>query len=710
MFYDDNGPIFTDSQIDEFIAEINKEIKWFNKRKYNPEICDFEMIQYMNVPCAFDTETTSMMIDGQKVGFMYIWMFGISGVSIYGRTWETFSSLVKKLSETFNLNYYRRLPCYVHNLPFDFQFMRTYLEWNEVFCINPRSPIYASTVNGFEFRCSYALTGTRLEKVGEDLVKHKCKKLVGDLDYKLTRHKDTPLSEEELGYCINDIRVIMCKIQECIEIEGDVTKIPMTRTGYVRRDVRKAVQADKRSYYRIQDLQLTEEELEMWEDSFQGGFTHANAMYSGITMDDVVSYDFTSSYPAVMIAEKYPMSNGTKVDVDNMTYEEFTENIRTKCCLMQIVMTDVELKDGMGDAPISYSKAICKGEVIKDNGRIRKADTLTMTINEQDFIIYRKFYKFDYVITKMYTYRKDYLPKPFIECILKYYNAKTTLKDVEGKELEYQLGKALLNAIFGMMCMMIERPVFPYDNKTGWGEIYNVERSDALEKYNNSKSRFTWFPWGCYITSYARANLFTGIYECGAEDYIYSDTDSIKILHASEHEDYILAYNRQITEKLEACLDHYHIDKSQIAPLTIKNESKPLGVWDFDGHYVHFKTLRAKCYMVENDKHEIKTTVAGVGKKAGAKYISQFENPFDKFDFGLVIPAKDTGKLTHTYIDEAFEFDCTDYLGNTTTVKAMSGIHMEPAKFELNENYDYSNLLAALHMGYTNDRVEEKMV
>ena len=709
MFYNDDGPIFTETQIDGFIKFINKDIEWVNKRKYNPEYGDFETIQYMNVPCAFDTETTSMMVDGQKVGFMYIWMFGISGVTIYGRTWETFSNLVNALTTTFQLSEYKRLPCYVHNLPFDFQFMREYLEWVEVFCINPRSPIYASSVNGLEFRCSYALTGTKLEKVGEDLVRHKCKKLVGDLDYDKTRHSATPLSEEELGYCVNDVRVIMCKIMECIEIEGSVTKIPMTRTGYVRRDVRKAVQNDKKSYYKIQSLKLTEEELVMWEQSFQGGFTHTNALYSGVTMDDVVSFDFTSSYPAVMIAEKYPMSNGTKVDVENMTYEEFSELIRTKCCLMEIVMTDVELKPDAGDAPISFSKVVTKGEVVKDNGRIRKCDMLTTIINEQDFLIFRKFYKFDYTITRMYTYKKDYLPKPFIECVLKYYNDKTTLKDVEGKELEYQLGKALLNAIFGMMCMAIERPVFPYDNKSGWGEIYTVDRKKALEHYNESKSRFTWFPWGCYITSYARANLFTGIYECGADDYIYSDTDSIKILHASEHEDYILAYNRQITEKLEACLDHYRLDKSLICPKTIKGESKPLGVWDFDGHYNRFKALRAKCYMVENDKNEIKTTVAGVGKKAGAKYLSQFEDPFESFKFGLVIPAGETGKLTHTYIDEAFEFECTDYLGNKQDVKVLSGVHMAPAQFELNENIEYSNLLSALHMGFSNDRIEENM-
>ena len=86
------------------------------------------------------------------------------------------------------------------------------------------------------------LTGTSLEKVGEDLLKYKCQKKVGDLDYSLIRGPKTPITEEELGYCINDIRVVMCKIRECIDAENNnIGKIPMTKTGYVRRDVRKAM-------------------------------------------------------------------------------------------------------------------------------------------------------------------------------------------------------------------------------------------------------------------------------------------------------------------------------------------------------------------------------------------------------------------------------------------------------------------------------------
>ena len=49
---------------------------------------------------------------------------------------------------------------------------------------------------------------------------------------------------------------------------------------------------------------------------------------------------------------------------------------------------------------------------------------------------------------------------------------------------------------------------------------------ETIEKYNNKKNRFLFYPWGIFVTSIARHNLWMAIIEFG-DDYIYSDTDSI---------------------------------------------------------------------------------------------------------------------------------------------------------------------------------------
>ena len=111
-----------------------------------------------------------------------------------------------------------------------------------------------------------------------------------------------------------------------------------------------------------------------------------------------------------------------------------------------------------------------------------------------------------------------------------------------------------------------------------------------IAKYNKSSSRFLFYPWGVAICAYARRNLFTGILEF-KEDYIYADTDSIKVQNIENHMDYIKRYNDDCIKKLYMAMDYHELPYDLIEPKTIKGESKPLGVWDFDGHYKRFKTL-----------------------------------------------------------------------------------------------------------------------
>ena len=100
-------------------------------------------IEYINLPCGFDIETTSTKEGGKKIAFMYIWMVAIghgNGV-FYGRTWEEFSEVCEVLQAKFQLNQSRRLVIYVHNLGYEFQFMRKYFKWMEVFAVSERKPL-----------------------------------------------------------------------------------------------------------------------------------------------------------------------------------------------------------------------------------------------------------------------------------------------------------------------------------------------------------------------------------------------------------------------------------------------------------------------------------------------------------------------------------------------------------------------------------------
>ena len=678
----------------------------------NKKASNKKNIEYLNIESAFDIETTSVKIQESKCGFMYIWMWGIGyGNNVYyGRTWEEFINLCELLQDAYNLSENRRLIIYVHNLGFEFQFMRKYLKWLEVFAVDERKPIKALCSYGIEFRDSYILSGYSLQKTAENLQKHKVKKMVGDLDYNKIRTYATTLDEKEMLYCKNDIEIVNAYINEQIEQYGDITKIPLTNTGRVRAYVRNNCyytntnhrKSSKGKYIRyrqiMNDLTLNKDEYVMLKRAFMGGFTHANVNYSGKVLENVTSIDFISSYPAVMLAERYPMSRGKKIEVK--TVKQLDLYCQKYCLLFDVKFTNIRPKLHYENY-ISESKCfILKGAVI-NNGRVYSADELATTITNVDYDIIKQCYEWDEIsVQNVIRYHKGYLPKPIIESILKLYQDKTVLKGVEGKEVEYLLSKGMLNSVYGMCVTDIVKDNHIYTND--W-EVEPADIEEQIEKYNKSKNRFLFYPWGVWVTAYARRNLWTGIVALG-DDYVYSDTDSIKLLNYESHLDYINWYNQMTIQKLEQMCEHYKLDKSLLHPKTQKGEVKTLGLWDYEGTYTRFKTLGAKRYLVQRgDKLEL--TVAGLSKKNGIEYMVEkcngdYEKVFDMFNDDLYIPADRTGKMTHTYIDDYMEFRIKDYQGNDSLIKVESGIHLENCEFTLSISKQYAEFIRNFMNGY----------
>lgn len=690
-------------------------------------------IEYLNLSCAFDIESTSFYrsleneeittttkqtnIDKwEKQATMYAWVFGINGKCIIGRTWAEFQTILYKVKEYYHLDENRRIIVYIHNLAFEFQFMRKLFNWLKVFSVEERKPVQCVTTEGIEFRCSYLLSGYNLENVGKNLHKYKVNKMVGDLDYTLARHSKTPLSDKEYKYILNDCLVVMAYIQECIEQENeDITKLPLTKTGYVRRYVRNCClyegshKHNITKYKKYHNLMLSipinsANEYKQLKRAFHGGFTHASCYYSGETIENVKSFDFTSSYPAVIISEQYPMSKGKLVTLESK--QDFIEYLKKYCCLFDITFYELESTEDY-EHPLSASKCKIEGKRLIDNGRLESCDKATTTITEQDFFIFLKFYKWKKIEIKNFRiYKKGYLPTDFVKAVLKLYWDKTTLKDVKGEEVNYLKSKEQLNSCFGMCVTDILRNDIVYNcNNDEWEKETQQDINKILQKYNLSKNRFICYQWGVWITAYAMRNLFTGIYEC-KYDYLYADTDSIKIRNYEKHLDYIKKYNENVKIKMYKALDHHGLSHDLIQPKTIKGKLKPLGVWDDDGFYKRFKTLGAKRYMVETDDY-IKITIAGVNKGNGASFLcngwnytikdkKEHKSPFKKFNDNLVIPDDSTGKNIHTYIDYEQQGILTDYLGNKANYYEESSTHLEKTSYSLSLSDEYIDYLIGI--------------
>lgn len=684
-------------------------------------------IEYANIPCVIDIETTSFYDEnGEKCACMYCGTIGVNGRSYLFRTYDELLNIIETIQINFFLDNKRRMIFYIHNLSFDFQFIIKHLIIDEqpikVFSLAKREPIKAIINSlGIELRCSFVLSGYSLEKTGEHLQKYKVKKLKGDLDYELKRHSKTPLTHREKSYVLNDGLVVMSYIQEQIESHNNnIANLPLTKTGEVRSLCRKNClyggnKSHKRTGKQFYNYHLlmsglsirsVDEYLQLRNRVFMGGFTHANAFYNNVVVRDVWSFDFTSSYPYALISEKYPIGASKLITIKDT--KQFKYYLKNYCCMFDVKFVNLTERLSF-EHPLSVSHCRNRQNVREDNGRVVSADIIETSMTETDFEVIKRFYKWDKMYIKQFRrYKKEYLPTEFVKTILELYGKKTTLKGVEEMGAEYLYSKEQLNSLYGMCVTDICKPEIEYDVNTGEWNIQSLTNEDLIKlilKYNNKLNRVIAYQWGVWCTSFARRNLFTGIYNAKM-NYIYSDTDSMKVKLTEEVEKYIDNYNKNVVIKLQNAMKHHNLSFDLCKPKTIHGEEKLIGVWDKEYHAKRFKTLGAKRYMVEYDNGDISLTVSGVNKKFAIPYLKTLHKDlFELFDEDLYIPSEyvvdgvkysGTGKNIHTYIDTPQSGVLVDYLGNPGEYNELSSVHIEKSDYTLSISDIYLQYLLSI--------------
>lgn len=678
-----------------------------------PKIVGRKGHKYLNVSASFDIETSSFYTGEEKTALMYIWQFGLYDVSkqetlvIVGREWLEFNNLMnifhKILPDKVNLI------VYVHNLAYEYTFLNRQfpLLKDKTFFVKPNTPLYA-TFGCIEFRCSYLLSGYSLANLDT-----KTKKLKGDLDYSLIRHSKTPLTDDEMAYCINDVRIVCEYIYNKMQQENDdISKIPHTKTGYVRRGLKQACIGDdfmgnQRKAYaqRTQALQLDGIfEYSMLKLAYTGGFTGCNPEYYDKIITDIVEcQDFSSSYPSQVCEPEFPVSYvGFE---QKMLQKDFEQRLQFNAMYGMAIFTNIRAKH-IWSTSISYSKCweldIDSEEL--NNGKLYKANMLKIVLTNIDYKTIKSNYDFDEVrFEGIFIYDKGYLPKPVVEFILDKYIGKTTLKGIKGREAEYANKKEDNNSIYG--CAVTDRCKFNIIEDEDGNCTYDDSKSEEelIDAYNKRLwlgTEVLPYQWGIYISALARYKLWLGINACN-ENFIYSDTDSIYFIPNQDIYDFINAYNSMIERKFIALCEKYDLPKDIWKPKTIKGVEKPLGFWDFDGQFTKFKTLGAKRYIKQELDGNIKITVAGLGKTQGRDYlVKNFKDPFQAFTEGLTIPKGETGKMTHTIIKHTIKGQVTDYLGNTVDFVSNGGTHLEDCSFEMSIEKSYVKFLNGIEENY----------
>lgn len=576
---------------------------------------------YLNIVCAFDIETSR--IKDIEQSFMYIWQFQFGrDLTIIGRTWKEYFTFLERIAE--HIRDIAYLVVYVHNLSFEFQFLKGMYDFDkeEVFATERRKVLKCTMFECIEYRCSYYLTNMSLDKF---LVKYNVENKKGkNFDYNKVRYPWTKLSKEEIEYCINDVKGLVQALYKQLEADNDnVQSIPLTATGYVRRDVKEAMKSY--NHKQLKNMLPDPEVYKLLREAFRGGDTIANRFNADEIIENVDSVDIVSSYPASMLMCKYPMTRFYLEDIRSFGKLYRSGN---KALLFRVVFENIRLASAFeGHSYLSRDKCrdIIRGTFA--NGRIIRADMLETTITDIDYNIIKRRYKWDKMhILVLYSSRYKMLPLQLRNVIINYYKVKTELKGAEENSddyLFYMKNKEKLNSTYGMTVEDPAKDTIDFINN----EFVQRDEPlvDLIKKHN--KSAFLNYAWGVWCTAHSRKRLADGIdvvTNNGEEpmNFIYSDTDSIKYVGDVD----FTAYNDKV-QKQALDTRAYAVDNN--------GEVHFMGVYETEGYKKpnRFKTLGAKKYVLEDPEKKLHITIAGVNKKKGAVELEKIENFKEGFIF-----------------------------------------------------------------------------
>lgn len=634
--------------------------------------------------------------------FMYIWQFCIADRVIMGRDWISFGQLLTELEHRLELTTFgNHLVIYVHNLPYEFQFIRNFFKVSDVFAIDKRKVVKCTLNDVFELRCSYKLSNMSLEKFLENTKGVQHFKKAGKLDYSKLRTPTTPLTDEELSYCYDDVKGLREAIISKLVTEHDtLATIPLTSTGYVRREFRAASKENPKNYFIFKQLQLKPRTYRLCKEAVRGGNCHANPHLSNKVWDNVYSYDMSSAYPAIMCQCKFPMTPFLKRRATpEKLYELLSDN--KHALLMKVKFTNLEIKTTRTVAYISKSKCKELRHPRSDNGRLLESETCTMSITDIDFRIIQHQYTWEGEpeVLELYSSIYDYLPIELRNMIVDQYRSKCELKF--GDPYLYAKYKNRINADFGMMLTDICRPEIlynPYDDKDPFKKQKHADDSAinaSLVKYYKSQNSFLTYQWGLWVTAHCRNRLQKAIDAVGI-DMLYCDTDSCKFL--TDFDNYSSIFDKLNADILaEAAECGVETSCDVLNPDTNSLEHFQLGVWEKEQPYEQFKTMGAKKYAYnqynkKKKKVEFGITVAGLSKVSGADYLRE-HGGMDAFNESTDVPPEFSGRTTAFYKDVTTPY----YISiKGERIYTASAIALVPTSYTFSLESEYQQLLADL--------------
>lgn len=592
-------------------------------------------IYYIQQPAFLDTETSHNHDPEDPIGWIYQWCMEFNGEYCIGRKPSELITQLKLLHDHYELCEKKRLVIFIHNASYDHTYLYKYLRQAfgdpKILAVKAHK-ILTALYDGIEIRCSYLLSNMSLAKWGEHTAA-KVRKMAGAIDYDVIRFQDTELDiDTDWAYMVNDVASMKAALyNDMIGEDDNIATIPLTSTGYVRRDCRNASRKEEgfRKWFKDTRLDYDSYLAAIW--GYSGGLTHGNRFFAGKTLSmDKKRADIWLKYPGKHGDMKsfYPteeMISYTAIgkmyfefDIEESGHDypmdKFKEMLNTRCCLMQVAFSNLRLKKGVTCPCISKSKIYnlsavrCTNDLGvngTDNGRVINAEgVVILWLTELDYQWVIDQYETDgFKLLKLFSAERGYDR----ECIRNTTDKFFQIKETAPKGYFRGKSKNKLNAIYGMKSTNPVRQEVELDLDNGsWSEFRDMSPehiTEALDKYYSNYNSFNSFIQGVYITSWARYWILYLIKKIGYESFIYCDTDSIYYIDSPEAQKAVNEFNEMI------------LKKNKELGLGVKNKEGTIsyyGTFESEEDFKEFRFLHAKCYAWTGLDDELHCTIAGV--------------------------------------------------------------------------------------------------
>ena len=604
------------------------------------------------------------------------------------RNWYDYNKALVWLAERLYKTPAYRCVIYVHNLPYEFQFMRTFMNIEKVFATDNRK-VVKCLANNYEYRCSYKLVNMGLDRflksLPPDKVQH-VKQSGEEFDYSIVRTPRTTLTPKELQYIYNDVAGLHEGIDYQLSSENDdISTIPLTSTGYIRRHLRAIVNTPE-NHELFKDIRLDQLLYGLCRDARRGGNCHCSPIWALKIIEKMKSLDMSSAYPAVMVQKMFPMSPFRKIWRAEQ-FEEIVDNPKY-ACLLDVTFTNIRVKTL---ATIPYlARSICTqiDDIVSDNGRILSGKHVSIVLTDIDYQIIRSQYEWDNVeCTVCYASRYGYLPDELRDELLKMYFDKTTLKDSD--YYYYMKQKNKFNSTFGCMLTDICQDEIQYDAYNPAKPFKKVKHGsykDMLDKYYNNSNSFLSYQHGIWVTAWCRYRLQKAIDKLG-ELMVYCDTDSVKYIDSLASQNLKHELNEEILNDIKEC--------GKNCTVKYKDKYYTLGLWEDDGDYELFKSLGAKKYAYVDADGNFSVTVSGLSKAKSLDWFSK-NGGIEAFKEGTIIPPPYSGRTTSTYNDRLAPI--TLQVGDEK-IEVGSNIVILDSTYEFGITEEYEHLITSIGDG-----------